>query len=270
MNLGLKNYLDAVSWHNYPSYTSDVFYNPSRTYMYYKPELSSFESDLISGRNVVKNSIGRDIPYLGTEAGLANSFFDGSKDVVYVQDRITQNSERAAANVAMAVITKAAGATMHTYFFFHDYNYEKGFGLMYNTDDEHFDTASTHYDHKASPKPDIPMIRQANDVIAHSDAVGSVSNPVGLTDVRLYVFKNKDSGVYTIIAWDPTGQSRSISIPVGSKSVTIQDEFGNSSTQTTSGGNITLKLKRAPTYIQGVSISNIYFLGLHERGSQFL
>jgi hypothetical protein len=75
--------------------------------------------------------------------------------------------------------------------------------------------------------------------------------------VRLYVFKNKDSGVYTIIAWDPTGQSRSISIPVGSKSVTIQDEFGNSSTQTTSGGNITLKLKRAPTYIQGVSISNI-------------
>ncbi len=254
LSLGLGNYLDAVSWHPYPV-LSQIF-PPAQN-----------DASIAQVRTLAANAKGHTIPFYDTESGIS------AYELAYLPSytpgaSVPQNNYNsgtnisagnygvwhAAANVAEALLEKNDGASLHTYFYTADWGSDsvglEGYGLFYN--------ATPAYGFgpgKVSPKVDVPMIRQANEILNHSNAVGRLSSPGGNANLVVLYYQNKHTGVYTVALMDPTGNNGTIALQTGAAQVTVLDAFGNATPMTTANGTLNLTLGIEPRYVQGIAAS---------------
>lgn len=229
LGLGLGNYLDGVTSHPYPAY--------SQIYGLDDGWIADF-------RSLATTSMGRVIPFYATESGLS-TYEMGLYGSIPVNNNY--NVYHAVGNIAMALLEKNDGASMHTYFYTADYSSQPLYGLFYNAT-----TAYTYGPDKVSPKVDVPMIRQANTLLNHSIGVGQWVSPGGNSNLEAFVYQNKHSSVYTAVLWDPSGNNGTVSFQTGASQVTEMDAFGNATTVNTNGGVLNLTLSIEPLYIQGL------------------
>ncbi|MFT4102054.1 MAG: hypothetical protein QM674_13645 [Burkholderiaceae bacterium] len=235
MQAGLDKHLDAVSVHNYPNYHHTLRF---------RPELNAVAQDLRRLRTAIDALVGRALPLFCTEGG-----FPGSDEVTGPADP----AERAYANVALALLTKSAGAAMHTYFYMSDFVTEPGYGIAFNTDAERYpNPLRTFEPRQIAPKLEFPMIRQVNEVTSHADALPPMQAPGGLEDLIALPFADRKTGVVTLAVWDPTNRDRIVDLKLDVPEMAIADAFGNTLTVRTDGGRLRLQTFRYPTYLVGV------------------
>lgn len=234
---GLGNYIDGVSSHPYPAYSQ--IYGDDDTW-------------IAAYRALATSSMGKTIPFYATESGLS-TYEMGIYGSIPVNNNY--NVYHAVGNAGEAFSEKNDGASMHTYFYTADYQSQVGYGLFYNAT-----TAYTYGPSKVSPKVDVPLIRQANTILNHSIAEGQWVSPGGNANIEAFVYKNKNSGVYTAVLWDPSGNNGTVALATGASTVTEMDAFGNATTVSTSSGTLNLTLSIEPVYVQGLNSSALSVL----------
>jgi len=235
LNEGISNYLDAIAWHPYPSL--DQIFQPTQEDVW----IGQF-------RGFANQAKGKVMPFYATESGMSDYEMSLSGSLPVNASPASFNIYHALGNVGMALLEKKDGFAMHEYFYTADYSAQPHYGLFYNCT-----SAYTYGPSKTSPKVDVPMIRQANIILNHSNAMGQLVAPGGNAGVYVLYYQNKHSGVYTVALFDPTGANATVTIPTGVSSVTLMDAFGNASTVNTPNGVLTLKLSAEPQYVQGIS-----------------
>lgn len=230
---GLGNYMNAISMHPYPALS----------------QIHDLDDQWIADfRAIATQATGKVMPMYMTESGLSDyeMSFTGSFPVNSNNFAIYH----AVGNIAMALLEKNDGSSMHTYFYTADYASQPHYGLFYNA------TAAYSFGpSKVAPKPDVPMIRQVNDLLNHTNAVGRLVNPAGNTNQYVLYFQNKHTGVYMAALWDPSGGNSSIALPVGAAQVKVMDAHGNATTVNSVNGVLNLTLGITPTYVEGISAS---------------
>lgn len=232
---GFANYVDAISWHPYPS-LGQIF------------PAAQEDAWIAQFRGYANTAKGKAMPFYATESGL--SAYEMSLNGSIPVTTSNFNIYHAVGNVAMAMLEKKDGLAMHEYFYTADYSAQPGYGLFYNV------TAAYSYGpSKVSPKVDVPMIRQANIILNHSNAAGQLVAPAGNTNQYVLYYQNKHTNVYTAALFDPSGANSVIALPVGATSVVVMDAFGNATTVSTPTGVLSLTLSIEPQYVQGISAS---------------
>lgn len=249
---GLASYLDAVSWHPYPVFSQ--IYPPAQNDAY-----------IAQVRALTATAKGVNIPFFATESGISSfeiacigSWTPGQaipQNACNTGTNVTAsnyNVWHAVGNVSEALLEKNDGSSLHTYFYTADWGTDstglEGYGLFYNET-----AAYTFGPNKVSPKVDVPMIRQANEILNHSYAVGRLNSPGGNANLVVLYYQNKHTGVYTVALFDPTGANGVIALPTGASQVTLLDAFGNAQTRSTANGVMTLTLGIEPQYVQGIT-----------------
>ena len=235
LDAGLKNSIDAVSQHNY------FIWNDDRRM---RPDTNGTEQAL---KDIITDSsakFGHPVDLYCTEVGYPNT----AGGVTYTA------AQRAYATVAMALLTKSAGAKMVGFFMMTDYTAEDGFGIMYNTDPDYGDGYRDYHSRRTEPKPEFPMIRQVSDVISNAVPRSKAVAAGDVAGVMYRGYENKTTHAITLAVWDTTDADRTIDINVGVPTVTMQDVFGNQTTvDTVAGVLVGIKLHRYPVYLVGVS-----------------
>ena len=149
---GLGRYIDIITLHPYSEFP---------------PKPQAIGDALARLRATVRNRTGHDLPLLGTESGYGDAnLADAGKRMV----------DHANANTTLALIMKGEGLVGYTYFYLADW-YAGHWGLMFN-----LSSGQIFGPPKVSPKPDFPMVRQANDIIGNSDETAKLSNLGGFED----------------------------------------------------------------------------------------
>ncbi|MBS1971347.1 MAG: hypothetical protein JSU04_13650 [Bdellovibrionales bacterium] len=232
LSKGLGNYMNALSWHPYPAYSQIYGLN---------------DGWIADFRAMTNQAMGRVVPMYLTESGMSDyeMGFTGTHPV-----KSNFAVYHGVANVAMALLAKNDGASLHTYFYTADYASQPRYGLFYNVTQ-----AYSFGPNKVSPKPDVSMIRQANDLLNHSNGVGRLINPSGNTNLQVFYYQNKRSGVYTSVLWDPSGNNGTIALPVGVAQVKVMDAHGNASMMNSTNGVLSLTLGITPVYVEGIAAS---------------
>jgi hypothetical protein len=233
------SYVDAISWHPYPG-LGQIF-NPAEE-----------DSWIAQFRGYANSAAGKTVPFYATESGISNYEMSLPENLpVGAAGSNTYNIFHALGNAGMALLEKADGLSMHEYFYTADYSGQPGYGLFYN------DTAAYTYGAtKVSPKVDVPMVRQVNELVNHSNAVGRLNSPGGNANIIALYYQNKHTGVYTAVLFDPSGGNGTIALQTGASSVIEMDAFGNSQVLSVpSGGVLNLTLSIEPLYIQGLGAS---------------
>jgi len=251
---GLANYVDALSWHPYP--VLSMIYPPNQE-----------DADIAQVRALIATAKGHNVALYNTESGISayelaylGGYTEGTPVPLNSYNtgiNITSANYdvwHAVANVSEALLEKNDGASLHTYFYTADWGTDSvgaaGYGLFWNATQAYGFSPS-----KASPKVDVPMIRQANIILNHSNAAGRLNNPGGNANLVVLYYQNKHTGVYTVALQDPTGSNGTIALQTGVAQVTLMDAFGNATTVNTASGVLNLTLSIEPQYVQGIAAS---------------
>lgn len=218
MDAGLGKYIDVLSCHPYKGYP---------------PEKTAIAQGLAEVDHVVKNHVGKSLPFLGTEFGFTDEVCGGVLNHSY---GITTS----------LIIFKASGAATHTIFYLADYAGEPGYGFFYN-----LVKGQPFGPRKISPKPAIPMIRACIDQIGTANVVGKLDY-LG-SDFWGYIFEDQLTHELFAAIWDASDKDRTLVFDTGMPRVNMVDGMGNPQTVTTRDGLLDLKLSRMPVYIRGIS-----------------
>jgi hypothetical protein len=220
---GLGREINVMSAHFYPTYTPGY------------PELRKGLPHMLE---TVERSAGRALPFIDTESG---------HDAAAMGDQEASARDHARGYATQALIKKAYGASIHTYFYLADGG-PGLYGLMFNL------TAKMQVGpSKVSPKPDFPMVRQVNDMTADTDAIGAYPFVGAQDGVLAYAFKKRDTGDTILAIWDPSGRDREVQIDTAREEVEVFDEFGNKKRKETRDRRLSLKLSASPSYVGGVA-----------------
>ena len=218
LKLGLGKYIDVSGWHMYAGYPT---------------EKANIPAALGRIRALNRKYIGRDLPLVGTEFGLAEGKAGNVENQAYGM-------------TAATLMFKAEGIAQHTLFYLTDFISEPGYGLFYTA------VAGLPYaPEKIAPKPAIPMLRAAIDQIGSARAVGKLDYPG--EDVWAYVFVDEATREHLVALWDASGNDRTVELDTGAARVQVVDSFGNRETRSTNNEKVALPLRRSPLYVRGVS-----------------
>lgn len=263
--LGLWNYIDAVSTHGYWN---------AGTYPAHPPELQDADPDPANRANALDNQITqlRSVMQAGkpnmkpffTEAG--TSYDPG---IAYGSAQISQNQlfAHAAVNVRAHIITLGGGAQVTTFFYGADYPDEVGYGSFFDLTNPQGAFGASNL----SPKPAAMAIAALTRVLDGTNTLGRVKDTPSGTFV--YAFQQLGDGKVVTAAWThnngqwpdsndgkysqtySTSYSLQVDEPNTSGNVVEIDGYGNPNTLPYTNGSVTLTLTEMPIYIVSNNVS---------------
>jgi hypothetical protein len=214
---GLGKFLDAFSVH---------------AYVNLPPERNGLRDLLRRTRQMVRRSVGRELPMLGTEQGYSTV---GSIDKEIIQAR---------GLVRANLIHLGEGWRFNFAFYGADYFYEPGFGFYYNLNPK-IEFGSD----KVGPKPVAPAYAAMTSLLEGHRPVRTI-DWLGETTLG-YAYERP--GDLVVALWDWGGAPRQVRLPVGSEMVDLYDWMGNRKRVPAPGGLLRLTLSEEPVYLKGVS-----------------
>ncbi|MDR3710968.1 MAG: sugar-binding protein [Capsulimonadaceae bacterium] len=217
LSAGLDNYLDGVS---------------IDAYFPLPPERNGMIKAIDDLKDVIRKHLGHDLPLYETEQGYATKE-DPSKELLQAQGLIRQN-----------LIYIGEGFKFSMTFSIADYSAEPGFGYYYN-----LHPGKDYVTDKISPKPVVPAYAAMTYLI---DGHRPTERIDWLAPTALgYSFDH--DGDIVLAVWDYGDKPSEVSIPVGTKQVTVYDWMGNATSVASPGGVLKITLTPDPVYIKGAS-----------------
>ncbi|HEY3330941.1 MAG TPA: sugar-binding protein [Capsulimonadaceae bacterium] len=223
--VGLTKYIDGITLH---------------PYFPYPPEKNGLVECYRELKDVVRRYAGRDIPLYGTEQGM--SIADGSgtdKELAQARCDVRQN-----------LITLGEGFVFNYAFYIagagYDYYYNCNPKIQFGTN-------------KLAPRPVAPAYAAMTYLLDGHRTAGAIEWLGGAS--YGYIFQRGDDVILAL--WDVSDKPRTLSLPVGVKSVTQFDWMGNWAAKSTPTGSVDVTLTQEPIYIKGVSTALWGRLAVH-------
>ncbi len=216
---GLGKYLDGFS--NHP-------------YVGLPPEKNNLHLTIRSGKEKMRQILGKVLPLYGTEQGYPT------------EEKVEREIIQARGLVRANLIMLGEGWQFNFAFYAVDYRSgaEAGYGFYYNLDPKR-----NWGPEKWAPKPVAAAYSAMTYLLEGHKAVECLE---WLGDTALgYVYERPDSLVLAL--WDFGDAPRPVVLPVGAPQVTVYDWMGNPRSVACPGGRLELTLTGEPQYITGVS-----------------
>ena len=218
---GLRKYLDGFSVHPYASFP---------------PEKSGLVQAVRTIRRAIYKYTGKHLPMIGTEQGFSTDGHE-SRELDLAQGLVREN-----------LIMLGEGFQCNYAFYLVDFPGGPGgdYGLYYNLTPH-----VAWYPDKVGPKPAAPAYAAMTFLLTGYRPVRAIQWLGG--DTLGYAYRR---GKEVILAlWKYGAQRHSVSLPVGTRRVTVYDWMGNGHTVRSVGGTLKLHLTGEPTYVKGVSLA---------------
>jgi hypothetical protein len=217
---GLGKYIDGFGIHPYSG-------EP--------PESNNLPGNIRTLKALIQKYTGHDLPLWGTEQGWATKA-DAANEL-----------PQAMWLTRTYLIMLGEGFETNFAFYFADYPGEPGYGFFHNLNQEKIPFGTD----QVSPKPIAGAYAALTWLLENHRSAGPIEWLGGKSLGYAYERRDHPSEV-TLALWDWGTTPRRISLPVGTRQVTVFDWMGNGHAIATPTGNISLLLGPKPQYVRGV------------------